>query len=368
MRIGLINTSSKKIKNSVKDLLYGCWCQGKRIGGSSFPPLNLLSLGTILEKDNIVRIIDNHILNLNQNQLIQYLSNFELIILPTTSFCYEEDVSFLQKVKKMNPTIKCIIYGSFPTVSPAKSLKSDIIDIAILGEPDQVITKIVDSIENNKNLKNIRGICYRKNSKIINTGRVRYIKNLDELPIPNRDYIKDIYYFNPLVKNRNWTTALTSRGCPSLCNFCLSPVFYGKKYRCQTPHRMIKEVRYLLNEGYKEIFYRDETFTGNRKRIEKFCKNIIEQKLKFDWICNIKVNTVDKNLLKLMKVAGCHYIKIGVESGSQRILNNLKKGITLNQIQKTFKWAKSFGIKTHAHMMLGCLGETKHLLKTPFLF
>lgn len=368
MRIALVNTSSDRKNNSVKDLLYGCWCQGKRIGGSTFPPLNLLLIGTILEKKNLVKIIDNNILKLEQDDLAKYLSKFHLIILPTTAFCYEDDVKFLKKVKNSNPKVKCIIFGPYPTILPEKALRSEIIDIGIIGEPDNVALNLVKKIENKQDLRGIQGICYREKDKIINTGKAPYINNLDNIPIPNRNYIEDIYYFNPLVRNQDWTTALTSRGCPASCNFCLSPIFYGRTYRYQSPSRMIEEVIYLLNNGYNEIFYRDETFTGNKKRIEKFCQKIIRKKIKIDWICNIRVNTVNKKLLKLMRLAGCHYIKIGVESGSQLILENLNKGITLSQIQKTFEWTKSLGIRTHAHMILGTKGETKRTVKKSINF
>jgi radical SAM superfamily enzyme YgiQ (UPF0313 family) len=364
MKIALINPPSQDIKNSVKDLLYGCWCQGKRIGGGTFPPLNLLSIGTLLEKDNIVKILDAHALKLEYNDLIKYLANFEAILFPTTSFCYLEDVEFLKNIKKINKDLISIVFGTYPTFFPEKSLNSEYIDIGVIGEPEFTIKEVINHLKsNNSLLKTTKGVCYKEDGKIIKNRKGPYIENLDELPIPNREYIKKFYYFNPLVKNKEWTTALTSRGCPASCNFCLSPEFYGNKYRYQSPSRMIKEVEYLLNSGYKEIFYRDETFTGNKKRVEKFCNSIISKKMKLDGICNIRIGTVNRELLKLMKLSGCHYIKIGVESGSQKVLDNLKKGINISDIVKTFKWANELNIKTHAHMILGGPGETELTLK-----
>ena len=125
MHIALINPPSKELKNTVKDLLYGCWCQGRRIGGGSFPPLNLLIIGTMLEKDNLVKIIDPQVYKLKEYELIRYLARFDIIILPTTSFCYVEDNIFLKKIKNLNSNIITIIFGSFSTFFPEETINSE---------------------------------------------------------------------------------------------------------------------------------------------------------------------------------------------------------------------------------------------------
>ncbi|MHA1252542.1 MAG: B12-binding domain-containing radical SAM protein [Candidatus Helarchaeota archaeon] len=360
MKIALINPPDLKIKNAVKDLLYGCWCQGKRIGGSEFPPLNLLFIASLLEKDYFVKVIIPEAIRLEYNDLIRYISKFDYVIIPTTSFCYEQDINFLGKIKNLNKDIISIIFGQYPTFFPKLSLYSQNVDFGIIGEPEFVIYRLMSVLSRNNldEIKKIKGICYRENNKIMITGKSPFIENLDDLPIPNRKYIRGIYFFNPLTKNKEWTTALTSRGCPARCNFCLAPEFYGYIYRYQSPLRMIQEIKYLISEGYKEIFYRDETFTGEIKRTEKFCRNLIQNKIKIDWICNVRIGTVNRKILHLMKKAGCHYIKIGVESGSQLILNNLNKDITLEGIKRTFKISQEVGINTHAHVILGGPGET----------
>ncbi len=371
MRIALINPPSQDIKNSVKDLLYGCWCQGKRIGGSTFPPLNLLSIGTLLEKDNFIKVIDGQSLKLDYSDLIKYLARFHVIILPTTSFCYKEDVTFLKEIKRLNSEVITIIFGTYSTFYPEKSVNSQYVNFGIIGEPEIPIKNLIDEIKNGliqDRLKSVKGLCYRKKENIINSGRAPFIENLDDLPIPNRDHLEDLYYFNPLVKNKEWTTALTSRGCPASCIFCLSPEFYGNKYRFQTPNRMIEEIKYLLNKNYKEIFYRDETFTGNKERILKYTDLIKKNGLHFDWICNVRIGTVNKNLLGRMKTTGCHYIKIGVESGSQQILNNLKKGVNIKDTVNLFDWARELDIKTHAHVILGTIGETEFTIRKTIEF
>jgi len=371
LRIVLLNTPNLNIKNSVKDLLYGCWCQGKRIGGGTFPPLNIISIATLLENENYIKVLSPELYNLNYKDLISYLALFDVIIFPTTSFCYNDDINLLKEVRKINKNIISIVFGAYPTFFPRESVSSNQINYAVVGEPEStipILVKALDFKNTKSDIARIKGISLKKENKFVYTGKAPFIENLDDLPIPNRDYIKDIYFFNPLVINKQWTTALTSRGCKGTCNFCLSPLFYGNIYRFQSPSYMIKELEYLLEKGYKEVFYRDETFTGNRKRTENFCRLILKKKLDIDWICNVRVGTVNRNTLNLMKLSGCHLIKIGVESGSQKILNNLRKNITLESTRKLFNWAKELKVKTHSHVILGTIGETKSTIKETINF
>jgi radical SAM superfamily enzyme YgiQ (UPF0313 family) len=182
---------------------------------------------------------------------------------------------------------------------------------------------------------------------------------LDELPFPDRELVRDIVYFNPLIKKTPWTTALSSRGCFGKCIFCTSPSFYGNTFRARSPENVVKEMEEIKKMGYNEIFFRDETFTMGMRRTFKICELLLEKDIKISWICNARIGTVNKKLMKLMKDAGCHIIKFGVESGVQRILDNIKKEITIEEIKKTFKSAHEIGIGTHAHVMLGCIGETE---------
>ncbi|MHA1869475.1 MAG: B12-binding domain-containing radical SAM protein [Promethearchaeota archaeon] len=182
--------------------------------------------------------------------------------------------------------------------------------------------------------------------------------NLDDLPIPDRTPILNYSYFNPLTETTKWTTILSSRGCPNKCIFCTSPAFYGNRFRYNSPEYTLREIKYLLSLGYKELFFRDETFTMNKRRVKRLCNLINAEGLEVKWICNSRVDTIDEDLLSNMKKAGCHTIKFGVESGNQRILDLLKKGITLEQTQEAFNLCHKYGVKTHAHVILGSPTET----------
>jgi len=132
--------------------------------------------------------------------------------------------------------------------------------------------------------------------------------------------------------------------------------------------RVIAEIREVARLGYKEIFFRDEIFTAFKERVMKICRTIIDEKIDITWIASARINSVDREMLGLMKKAGCHMIRLGVESGVQELLNNVKKGITTGQTEQVFAWAHEVGMDTHAHLMIGLPGETKETIEETILF
>ena len=159
---------------------------------------------------------------------------------------------------------------------------------------------------------------------------------------------------------------MTSRGCPFRCSYCTSHLTFGKSFRYHGPQRVIREMFELKEKyGADTIQFYDETFTLNRGRVSQLCGEILKQKLKIPWACFTRVNLVDEELLKKMRSAGCYQIFYGVEAATQRLLNIIKKDITLEQIENAFKWTRRAGIETLASFMIGLPTETKEeALKT----
>jgi len=360
MKVVVLNPPSRYAKNVVRDVLYGCWCKGRRIASARYPPLSLLYIATVLkEEGHKVEFLDSQIGDKKLDDIKEKIKKKkpEVIVVSTSTMTYNEDAETLKEIKEEIDVIT-MAFGSHVTFRPQDSLKREGVDIIVMREPEYIIRDVINSMENGKDFREVRGIGYKENGKVRINPPYPFIDPLDELPIPDRSYIANVEYFNPLVKRLPWTTALTSRGCPGRCNFCTSPSFYGTVFRFRSAENVLLELEYLSEMGYKEIFFRDETFTANRKRVEEICKGILERDLDLTWICNARVGTVNKDILELMKKAGCHYIKFGVESGSQKILDNINKGIKVEMTRKTFKWCKEVGIDTHAHLMVGCIGET----------
>jgi len=132
--------------------------------------------------------------------------------------------------------------------------------------------------------------------------------------------------------------------------------------------RVLEEIREVVKLGYKEIFFRDEIFTAFKERVKEICQGIIKEKIDISWIVSSRINTLDREIMDLMEQAGCHMIRLGVESGVQKLLNNIKKGIKIEQTEQVFKWAHEIGLDTHAHMMIGIPGETADTIETTINF
>jgi radical SAM superfamily enzyme YgiQ (UPF0313 family) len=369
INILVLNPPSEKTKNIVRDLIYGCWCKGKRIGGMKSPPLGLLLVATILkENSHKVKLIDGYAEDYSFKKLVPIIKQTDAIILSTSTMSFHEDVDFLGRCKKIKQEVKTIIFGSHPTFM-AKDCFEPPVDFIVQGEPEFIARDLIASLESGGGeYKKVKGIGFKENGRI-QINEPYPLQELDLLPIPDRSLLpKDVDYFNPIVKKVPYTTMITSRGCPGLCTFCTVPNFYGNKTRMRSEELVLKELEEIKRQGYKEVWIRDETFTFYRDRNIRICKEMIRRKLNLSWLCNARVGTVDRKTMKLMKKAGCHMIKFGVESGDQQILNNVKKGITTKNTIKTYRWAHEVGMDTHAHMMLGMPGETRKTIEKSINF
>lgn len=372
MRVLVLSPPTESTANVVRDLIYGCWCKGKRIAGAKSPPTNLLYVATILKQQgHDVRLLDATAEFKTAAYVKDIITNYDVAIISTSTMTFHEDADFLSELKRINPSLKTIMFGSHVTFYPKDSFNyAKALDIAVRKEPDFIIRDVVNALKKGDcSWKKVRGISYRENSRVKVNPDYPWITDLDELPIPDRELLpKGVDYFNPIVKRIPYTTAMTSRACPSKCTFCTVPAFYGVRVTHRSADNVMLEMRYLRDLGFKEIWFRDETFTVYGKRNRELYRKLIEEKLDITWLCNGKVNTVNREILKQMKRAGCHMIKFGVESGVQRILDNVRKGTTLKQTEDAFRLCREIGIDTHAHFMLGMPGETKETIKTSIRF
>jgi radical SAM superfamily enzyme YgiQ (UPF0313 family) len=165
-----------------------------------------------------------------------------------------------------------------------------------------------------------------------------------------------------------YITTSTSRGCPGRCSFCTAPAFDGRRLRFQSAEYVIQEIKYFLNNGFKEIYFRDDTFFVNKKRDKAIFREIIKRRWDVSWLGNARIGMIDFETMELAKEAGCHTIKFGVESGDQEVLDKSHKGYKLEQAYHTFQWAHELGIATHAHCMLGMPGDNEQTIRKTIQF
>ena len=371
MKILILNPGSKFTKNIIRDVLWGGWCKGNMIGGATVPPTPMLLMATMLDKlpGIEVEFIDAIAETLELEKFKEKIKHFDIVVMSSNQVTFQEDADLVRSFKKINPGLKAMIYGPEATFFAENALSDDTIDFIFIKEPEEALIELVAALRDGKAVDKINGIGYRQNGKIVFTEVRGHAENMDEWPFIDLKFMpKDANYFNPLVRRYPYMTMETARGCPYRCTFCTSPAFYGRKFRAKSPDVVVAEMEYYVKNGIKEIFFRDDTFTFNKQRTIEICEKIIEKKLDVTWICNARTDRIDEEMMDIMKKAGCHTIKFGVESGNQKLLDNVKKDITLEETERVFKYANKLNFWTHAHMMLGLPGETKDTIKRTFRF
>jgi len=370
MKILLLVPPSKNKVNVVRDLLYGCWCKGKRIGGTSLPPLSLLQISAVLKQDDCdVQMLDAAALGMSIQVLCSEIENYDTVILSTSAMTWEDDLFVLSSLKKVHVSLKVILFGYYATCNAEYLLSFPVVDVIVRHEPERIIRDLIQTFEEDSLWRKIKGISFNLNDKYIENPPYPFIENLDELPFPDRTILsKQASYFNPVAKKMPYTLMVTSRGCYGSCIFCTSPIFYGTKIRYRSVESVIKELRLIKKMGYNEVFFRDELFTFSQKRTYAICTQIIKEKLGIKWICSTRADLLNRDLMNIMKLAGCHMLRIGVESGNQRLLDTAKKGVDLEKVTSVFKWAKQLKIDTHAHLIVGIPGENVGTIKKSMHF
>lgn len=326
-------------------------------------------VAAVLEKNGyMVKILDLPVLGVSENSLSTIIRQEKPDVVGVTAMTptINSAVSIVEKVKECDSNITVVLGGAHATILPEETLKSvPEIDVIVRGEGEQTTLELVKVLEKNPDsLNQVLGITYRERGSVRNNPSRPPISDLDTLPFPAFHLLPMGKYrlHPPFGRRTPVMPIITSRGCPYRCIFCSKAVF-GKKYRSNSPAYVVDEIRFLNEKfGVKEIKFYDDVFTLDRKLVVALCMQLKEQGIDIPWTCETRVNLVDSELLGVMKDAGCYMIEYGVESGNQRVLNSLKKDITLEQTIKAFELTHETGIETVAYFMIGSPQETSETI------
>jgi len=278
----------------------------------------------------------------------------------------DHDLASVRKIKELRPRTFVALMGSHATYFHKQLLEEHPeVDAVIRGEFEITIREIALALKDGRSLAEVTGLTFRDGASVRVTPDRPFDFELDSWPYPARDIVPIEKYQTAQYQGTNGTFMLSSRGCPYRCTFCLWPgTMVGRDFRARRPQSVVDEMEHLVKKyGVDDIYFDDDTMTIDRERLLEICRLIQERDLKVHWIAMGRVDTVDEELLRAMRNAGCDNIYLGVESGSQEILKRLKKGIQLSQVERAFQVARKVGIKTQAFFMLGGPGETKETLK-----
>jgi len=332
-------------------------------GGKEIP-LGIFYLASYLRENGFkVKIADAEAEKLTKENIINEIKDFspDFVGISSTTVAFHRTLEIAKFIKRKVKKIKIIVGGPHVTSNTDHAMSYNVFDYGVLKEGEITILELLNALYENKPINNIKGIAYKKNNKIIITPPREYINNLDILPFPAYNLIKNIKLYSPSPANYKSLPVInliTSRGCPYSCTFCDKNVF-GQIYRERSAKNISMEIKYLWkNYNVKEIAFVDDIFLMNRKRIYDLFDILDKEKIEFNWSCKARVNNVDFEFLKFIKQKGCWRISFGIESGDKNILKGIKKHISLNQVEKVVNWCKKLKIKTTGFFIIGHPCET----------
>lgn len=344
--------------------------------GSCLPPSGLCYLAAVTRDNGFdTRIVDCMALGLDyENALLEILRDTPKYVGITASTISIFSAAHLaEMIKSQDNTITIIIGGPHITAVPQETMiKFPQFDIGVIGEGELTIIDLLKTYDEGGNLEKINGIIFRENNQLKITNPRAFIKNLDSLPMPAWDllpYLPKYYYPSAQsVKRLPSISLVTARGCPGKCIFCDRKVF-GNYSRAHSANYVIKMIKHLyFNYGIKDILIADDTFVTFKDRLVEVCQTLIQENLDLSWSCLARVDYVNPKMLKLMKKAGCWQIDYGIESASQEILDFLKKGTNLPQIEQAVRWTKESRITSKGFFMIGCPLETEKTIVETIAF
>ncbi|MBU0547136.1 MAG: B12-binding domain-containing radical SAM protein [Candidatus Omnitrophica bacterium] len=332
-----------------------------------YPSLGLLYIAAVLEQEgHHLEVIDIDIESNPQNKIKCSLWRLkpEILCIHVMTWTFHQANKIAKLAKNTLPSICVIAGGAAITSTPEPIMEYSVFDYGVIGEGEKTIVELIQALSSKSDISKIPGIIYRENRQIFLSGQRPLIETLDSIPNPARHLVKLNHYFDMLSSERACATMITSRGCPYSCIYCDRRNRMGNKWRSFSNRRIIDEMQELKDRyDIKEIMFFDDEFITDRRRTIEFCNLILEKNLKIIWECRSRVDAVDRELLKIMKMAGCYRIRLGFESGDDAILRILKKGITVSQSLECARMVKESGMEIFGYFMFGCPEETEKTIQ-----
>jgi len=344
--------------------------------GTLYYPLWLIYAAAVCEKDGFeIEFLDAPAKPMDYEEAFECIAErgvgTRLFVIDTSTPSIVSDTLFADALKRLYPEAFVMLVGTHPSALPEETLKnSELVDAVAMHEFDYIVRDVARALRNGDNPTDVPGLAWCNDERnVIVNGAYPFITELDEIPFA-ADFIKHHlnyrdYFFSAAAYPE--VQMFTGRGCPARCTFCVYPqTMHGHKYRLRSPENVVEEFQYIADNfpDVKEVVIEDDTFTINKKRVVEICDLLIASGLnkRLRWLCNARVNLDYETMVK-MKQAGCHLIIPGIESGSQDILNNIRKGTRIEQVEQYIADARKAKLMVHACYMVGNRGETRETMQ-----
>ncbi len=342
-------------------------------GGVLMPPLGIGYVAAMMEKSSHeVRILDAHVLRMTPSQIVSYLEDYKPDLLGLTFTTENRFEAFRTAALARNTLPRSHICGGGPHASLAAEDTLEGIrafDSMIIGEGELTLPELADALEaggTDRDLSHVNGIVFRAGDGTLSrTAPRERIPELDDIPFPARHLYPstEAYNFKFDVPGKGllqFSNLMTSRGCPANCNFCATPKTWGRKVRMRSPENIMAEIDEMVEKyGAEALWFFDDTFNSSPKRVEKLCRLLKERQYNLPWFCEVRVDFLSRDLLETMKDAGCYTIGFGVESGSQRILDDvIGKNLKLEKVHQAYEWCREVDVIANPFFIISHPTET----------
>lgn len=343
---------------------------------AAFPPLSLLYLASILKDEGIeVAILDQPAQGYDLKETLNWIEkeNPDVLGFSTLTSSGRNAALISEKVKEHNPNIMIIFGNHHATFNDQRILeKYPSVDIILRGEGEKTLNELILCLQKNEDLKHVRGISYRKNGRIISNPDQPLIDEIDILSFPDRNLLDAEYHCviaGANIAPKKFTSIVSSRGCVYNCRFCSCKKLAKNKWRFRSPKNTLEELQLIVNEGYKQVIFVDDSFTINPKRVKKICAGIRKEKMDIEWICEGRVDNCSYDMLRDMVKSGCKVLYFGIENANQRILDYYCKRITPKQSKLAVNKAKKSDVDVIVgSFILGAPNETREEMMNTIKF
>lgn len=328
------------------------------------PPTDLMYLAAVAEKAGLEAKINDYSQNGDyEADLKEFNPDYLVVNIATPTL--EHDLDAVKKAKEICPNVVTIAKGAaFLTLAERIIKEHNELNFGILGEAENTLKEILEE----KPKAEILGLYYKENDEVKFTGNRPFIEDLDSLPFPARHLVDNNIYRRP-DNNKVQATIKVSRGCPFHCFFCLATPVSGAKVRRRSPENIVAEIKECVEKyNIKNFLFWSDIFNIDKDWTMKLCQAIIDSGLKITWSANTRADTADLEMAEMMYKSGCRLVSIGVESGSQYMLEKMGKKITLNDVRRTVKVFKKAKIRIYNYFVIGLPWETEETVEETIKF
>ncbi|MBI4845877.1 MAG: cobalamin B12-binding domain-containing protein [Candidatus Omnitrophica bacterium] len=350
-------------------------------------PLGIAYLAAVIKHDYQVKLLDAalegygqekkitrdfFVYGLNVSEIIGRINEFQpdvvgISCLFSSQFAVVSEI--FKAIKDFSKEIITVCGGAHPTFLPQECMASGNIDFIVRGEAEITLKKLLDCLSSGGDFENIDGLVFKQNTDVRINRKTVFIDDLDSIPFPERKMLDLDGYFKinlPMGIVSRQTPAfnmITSRGCVYDCSFCSSVKFWGNRYRARSAENVLNEMEYIKNAlGAKEIKFFDDNLTLDKKRAGEIFEGMIKRRFNFTWNTpnGVDINSLDREMIKLMKRSGCYELTLAVESGDEQVLKSeANKHFDLKKVREVASWIKNEGLNTYGFFIIGFPGETK---------